>query len=146
MKTFSMSYTRWERTNFYHWSWRIRGKTALRSFWTNSRITSSRIVSFSQMRKTSAMIRWETHYLLALSSSDIRILMKSKHPVYIMVFGVSLYHSVPIIMLIDKGWYTLSKAYLLINVSSRGVMANSLDCDIVVSEFEFQLHNYVHKL
>ena len=32
----------------------------------------------------------------------------------------------------------------LFESSPRGVVANELDCDIVVSEFEIQLHHYVH--
>ena len=32
----------------------------------------------------------------------------------------------------------------LMRGSPRGLVANVLDCDIVVSEFEFQLRYYVH--
>ena len=55
-------FTIWERTNFYHRSWKTRGKIVLQTFSTNSSIPSNWTCSvFSHMKKNSARIRWWTH-------------------------------------------------------------------------------------
>ena len=54
-KTFGISHTKWERTNFYNRPWRTRGKSIFQNFWTNSNVPSN------QMRKLSVRIRWWPH-------------------------------------------------------------------------------------
>ena len=62
MKSFSISYTNWERTNFYYRPWRPRGKNVLQSCWTNTSIFSNRKRSvFSQIWTFYIRIRWWTH-------------------------------------------------------------------------------------
>ena len=52
MKIFGISYTRWERANFYQRTWRTKRKTVLQSFWTNSSILSNcTCFGFFQMEK-----------------------------------------------------------------------------------------------
>ena len=58
---------------------------------TQTSCTNQIYFGFSLMRKISTRIRWGTHRYnrwLALSSQDVQIVLKIKHPVHIVVFGV----------------------------------------------------------
>ena len=75
---------------FYRRLWMTRGKTVLQSFRTNSSIPSHRICFvFSQIRKTSAITKWKTHTTTVSLLRPYKIVMKTKPPIHIMVFGLS---------------------------------------------------------
>ena len=79
MKTFAMSYTRWERVNFYLKPWRIKEKTTLKSFTTNSSIPSDWMCfSFSHIRNSARIIWWSQR-----TTAGLLRFHKNKHLVHI---------------------------------------------------------------
>ena len=78
-KTFDISHTGWGRVNFYHRSQKTTGNIVLQNFWTNS---DEKNFCHDQM-VNSRKNRW-----LALPPQDAKILMKTKHSMYIKVFRV----------------------------------------------------------
>ena len=85
MKIFSLSVTRRERANSYHRPWKTRVKTPQQSFWTHESILSNWICfEHSKTWNVLARIRWWTHWTIV--GVLCPIVMKTKHPVHIMMF------------------------------------------------------------
>ena len=89
MKTCNISLTRFEMANFYLRSWRMWENTMQQSFWTNSCIPFM-LYFFLEVKNffQDQMVDSQNNCLLTLSQYDVSIVMKSKHSVHILVFGM----------------------------------------------------------
>ena len=79
-----------EKANFYHRPWKTREKTILQSFWTSSNISPLSEHAFSDEKTfyQDQMVISQNNHQLALSPQDVPLVMNTKYPVHIMVFGV----------------------------------------------------------
>ena len=91
MKTFSISHTRWESINFYHKPWRRRETRTAKLFNQLKhplRPNTPCFFSYEKNFHLNQMVNSLNNRWFALSTQDIPILMKTKHQVHIMMFGV----------------------------------------------------------